>query len=610
MKKAFVVFIVAIFLTWCFIGCSEKEKTVNAPEVGFAIDGHVRQSVTLEKVPGVVVSLAGQVCTTNTSGYYYFKDVQSGSYHLTADKYGSTLFETDIDLVGLLQYDFKINYDISLYGWVAHPVDGPIEGATVQAGDSTAVTSRTGYYEFVGLVPGTYPLTCEKEGYLDSDTNVTIDADFTLARIKLTRFFAQVHGIVSHPVDGPIEGAMVQLDTLLDTTTAGGFYGFNSVAIGSHRLQCEAEGYTPIDEIVNVADTTASTDIEMARLFSKVFGIVSSSADGPIANAIVRIDALADTTSADGHYSIDGISRGRRTITCQAAGNSNVEMDVDIERDYFEMNIEVDKLYSIFGVVYHEADGPLEGVTVSVEDFVATTDDHGYYSLNIPQGTHEIRCVKPGYNEYVNTIDVEYSQALPSIRMLKTVTDFEQDITDDFSTLIEEKRLCPSVCYEPDADNQYINIQFLYMYIGGECVTSEWHSSIYMKFESEFLSYDPEIGSVDLYLYVNAIDNAQYFGDIMVYLITSAWDEEDVSCDSMPTTQSNLWQSFQIPELTVDEPMVIDIKDLLSRSTSEVYGVRISFSSLIGGWAYGIEFYSSECPDVSKRPKIIGTFTY
>jgi len=52
-----------------------------------------------------------------------------------------------------------------VFGKVVEKFGGPIEGVTIQAGDKTAVTDATGYWEITGLPENNYTLTANKDGY-------------------------------------------------------------------------------------------------------------------------------------------------------------------------------------------------------------------------------------------------------------------------------------------------------------------------------------------------------------------------------------------------------------------------------------------------------------
>ena len=530
MKKVFLFYSFVVFLAWISLGCSQKEKTVNAPEVNFALHGYVRHSVTGEKVPDVIVSVAGQVCTTNTAGYYYFIDVPAGSYHLTAEKYGDILFETDISIDRTQQYDFKVNYDISLYGWVTHPVDGPIAGASIQAGDSTAISTISGYYEFVGLSTGTYAINCEKEGYLQLDTNVTIDADFTIARIKMTRSFAQVHGIVSHPEDGPIGGAIVQLDTLFDTTTANGAYQFDSVAIGVHHIDCEITGYSPIDT------------------------------------------------------------------------------DFNVDKDNFELNLTPNRIYSFSGDIYHIEDGALKDATVTLGSYSAVTDDQGHFDIEgILRGSYDLTVEKAGYEAYsASGVSVD-SDIQVDIRLYKYVTQ-EWLIEEDTYVGITQFEWNYEPTYYLPAEGQAESLLLDCGIISVAPHTAEmWQTRMFLNIPSiNCMGWDETYSFKLLLFSASDWDINNYNNCIILHSISEPWNEDEITWENQPAVNEPELGCVELPQADINDSVLIDLTDYVCGNFVDAFGLRLSY-----GWDQNYnEFYSSEAADASKRPRLIGTYRY
>jgi hypothetical protein len=194
------VFAAVFGLVWfCLVsGCSQEKTSTTGPEQTYSLHGYVRHSITNDKVPDVIVEAAGLVCTTNSVGYYYFNDISSGNCHLTARKGGDILYEANVPVDGPVQHDFQVYYVISLYGWVRHPVDGPVAGAEIRAGNLLDTTSVTGYYEFILFVPGQITLTCSKDGFQSFASDISMTEEFTRTDIEFTRLHYRVHGLVSH----------------------------------------------------------------------------------------------------------------------------------------------------------------------------------------------------------------------------------------------------------------------------------------------------------------------------------------------------------------------------------------------------------------------------
>jgi len=49
---------------------------------------------------------------------------------------------------------------------------------------------------------------------------------------------------------------------------------------------------------------------------------------------------------------------------------------------------------------------PIEGATVSVDDFTVITDENGYYSISMPEGIYQLTCQKENYQDFTYSQDV------------------------------------------------------------------------------------------------------------------------------------------------------------------------------------------------------------
>lgn len=535
MKKA--IFFGLFGLLWfCLVsGCSREESPTTGPGETYSLYGYVRHSVTNDKVPGVIVEVAGQVCTTNSAGYYYFNDILSGNHHLTARRDGDVLYEADVQVAGLVQYDFKVDYVVSLYGWVRHSVDGAIAGAIIQVGDQLDTTSVTGYYEFVLFVPGELSLTCSKDGYKPFVMDISITGDFTRADVELTRSHALVYGTVSHSVDGPVDNVIVNLGTMVDTTSIAGYFQFEAVPKGSYQLDCEVPGYDPI------------------------------------------------------HW------------------------DINVVNDVYEINITLDKLFTLSGQVYHIEDGPIEGAIVTVGAYSDVTDENGNYDIdNIPEGKYEITCDHEEYNEFVDIITISENGQTLDIRLLKTLTAIPYFITEDAYVQYSGTNYNNTTPNSNYGQSGLLWLGYAVSYI--DCTTYDLRLyEIYLKLPDIINRHEDDTIFLILRGSMWFAQQPDLADRLRINVVTGNWEEDIITWANKPNvTSPSIGDNF--PYRVNGDSIIVDLREYYEFESDSRFGVRFR----IEGWGipydYGsyncFSWYSSECSVDSLRPKVIGTFTY
>jgi len=133
--------------------------------------GKVTDAVTGEAIPSVLVALNGLEVYTDAGGNYAFTDLGTGTYSLFFQKGGYE--EIEMGDITLQEGNNELNVQMppvvvlaNLYGVVTDAETGyPLAGVKVTLGALVVYTNGSGYYGFEGLIPGSYTITFEKEGY-------------------------------------------------------------------------------------------------------------------------------------------------------------------------------------------------------------------------------------------------------------------------------------------------------------------------------------------------------------------------------------------------------------------------------------------------------------
>jgi hypothetical protein len=254
-------------LSWTFEPISRSYTALSANQtdqdyVGtviveqYSISGYVRDAASAP-IDNVMMVLSGDTTDTvytDVSGYYEFSSLVTGNYTVTPSKLGWTFEpvsrsyaplsanQTDQDYVGTVIVE---QYSIS--GYVRDAASTPIDNVMmVLTGDTTdtVYTDVSGYYEFSGLVTGTYMVTPSKLGWTFEPvyrTYVPLSANQTDQDYVGTVIVWQynISGYVRDAASAPIDNVkMVLSGDASDTvyTDVSGYYEFTNLVTGDYTV--------------------------------------------------------------------------------------------------------------------------------------------------------------------------------------------------------------------------------------------------------------------------------------------------------------------------------------------------------------------------------------
>lgn len=186
-----------------------------------------------------------------------------------------------------------------------------------------------------------------------------------------------------------------------------------------------------VDELQDVLEDTVRTEPSMGTLPNNAYGhgIVDAYAattqaalaglvsgqvtgpDGPVAATVQVVDGPATSTDPDtGDYEIYALA-GTQTIEVSAYGYHPQAHTVQVEEGgHVELDVvlEAQDQATLSGAVTSDGD-PVSGAAVSIfdaPDGAAYTDDTGHYTLEVPEGTHEVRVQATGHRIWTGTVTV------------------------------------------------------------------------------------------------------------------------------------------------------------------------------------------------------------
>ncbi len=148
----------------------------------------------------------------------------------------------------------------------------PLQGAYVECDGVICITDASGYYMLLGLGEGWRSLLVAAPGYYTLSESVYV-AGATRHNV-LMGAVAQVthlHGTVSHSVEGPLEGAVVDVDGLIEITDEYGAYEFLDLPRDAEQISVSLDGFLTSTRQLHMDDDDELLDIELKKLASVTF---------------------------------------------------------------------------------------------------------------------------------------------------------------------------------------------------------------------------------------------------------------------------------------------------------------------------------------------------
>ncbi len=419
-----------------------------------------------------------------------------------------------------------------------------------------------------------------------------------------------VSGVVTDTIGNVVEGAIVELEHLRDTTDIDGRYEFNDILSGRRILSCDYSDYYIFTDTFEIRNSDITRDINLIRQGYKVSGTVLHPVDG-LLNGIEVIldDSLYDTTDANGEYLFENIYIGEYQLQIKSEIYDNQVIDFSLGKADLIQTILLTKplLLKVFGTVSHSVDGLLSGIEVILDDSLYdTTDINGEYQFDdVYAGEHSLQIQPSVYNYEIfifNLIDSDLYKDLIVSKSTIQKLFIEKDALVKVSYSTEEGYSNRDENFGAETVNFLYHTIMEYLQwdsLGQYRVTSYNTSRIFMKID-EFNS--SLVDSVLLVLPFYQFSTLR-FGEIRLANVSEYWDELAITWNNQPsvTTEQTIFNSWT----GISTKLVIKITEKLSLLTNS-NGFRISFTDESCYFCdLGLLFYSSEHADTSKRPYIL-----
>ena len=231
------------------------------------------------------------------------------------------------------------------------------------------------------------------------------------ARILQAWYTIEINVTVTDDVGRDMAGATIHLVGNASTwlTNDLGYFVIQGLAddVTQYTLYAEKQNYMNGPPVPLPVTGNQSYNVTLTVIGGTILGTVTSQS-GPIEGANVTISALrysADTSLADGTYSLPGIPGGTHSVTANAPGYVSQTKDVSIAAaGAVQVNfLLVSQNGSIAGFVFHAVtSAPLNNSVVSVNltdrtITVTTGEDGGYAIADLPEGSYFVSASRNGF---------------------------------------------------------------------------------------------------------------------------------------------------------------------------------------------------------------------
>ncbi|SYZ74001.1 hypothetical protein TRIP_C60271 [Candidatus Zixiibacteriota bacterium] len=236
----------------------------------FNLVGYVRNRAGLP-ISGAIVSIYGMADTTDEMGYYEFALVPMGNQTITCNQSEFYPFQDTIAITAQQQtFIILMGSKYNLVGYVSHTIEGPIHGAVVSVGEIADTTDDNGYYQ-LALVPlGNQIISCNQWEYYPLQDTIQVTDWQQTHDITMNSKYNLV-GQVYHHIEGPIEGAIVSVGAIKDTTDILGNYELPLVPIGNQLINCSKGSYFDFTDTLEVTAIQQQLDISLFRIVADTF---------------------------------------------------------------------------------------------------------------------------------------------------------------------------------------------------------------------------------------------------------------------------------------------------------------------------------------------------
>lgn len=427
-----------------------------------------------------------KTCTTNTTGYFIFTGVESGTYkvaelkapdgYVLSDKISTVTISENGQTVRIpnivnsakgLIYGYKTTF----YNNASHTLQGVTIGLYTDSAATdciaTTVSDSDGYFEFPNLDYNTYYVKEIKgvEGYVVSEKiySRTVSADKPTAvkvAINNIKIFGSIDG---YKIDesgnglknvgiGLFSDSSAKKQITVSWTDSKGYYKFSNIEYGVYYIKevARLQGYVLNNTIYKVTisesgQTVTVPNIINAKIRGNIHGYKVDESGNTLAGAVIGLfsndtttyttaTALKTfTTDSKGYYKFSDVEYGTYKIAEISAPTGYV-----LSNNVYAVNVSSDgETITLEDIVNTKIRGSIDGYKVDENGKGLANAVIGLFSENTPNYTASaaIKTCRTDSNGYFKFTDIEYGSY--KIREITAPTGYALDSTV-FTAVISE----------------------------------------------------------------------------------------------------------------------------------------------------------------------------
>lgn len=393
------------------------------------LSGWVRSDLTGNTIPNATVQIGGQQVLSDLDGSYQLEELGIGRQLVTCSAENHVSLTETFDIVaGSNSLDFNLVPSVgSVSGYLQDALtDSALGGRIISLGGETTTTDGMGFYTFVNVSVGQHLLEVDLDDYQSYSTTVTLIPGEIEHNIQLVPSKGTVQGIVMDALGSTVvSGAIVYMGDVRDTTGANGYYELNAVPVGNHDINCQANQYYDVIEVVDVVAGGTIYNIDLSPSVGDISGLVrDGSTNAGVDSAMVTIGDSIYFTDAQGGFDILDFPRGSVLITVNGSGFYEEIGSYDIDAGVNVIVIElISSVGDISGLVLDGATNVgVDSALVMIGDSSYVTNAEGAFSImDFPQGNVQITINKDGYEPYAEYRDILVGNNVISVALESSI---------------------------------------------------------------------------------------------------------------------------------------------------------------------------------------------
>lgn len=350
------------------------------------------------------LNIYGQTYQSDENGQIEVR-LKNGTYpysitYLGYDDYQSNLVvlnkNESIDVL-MQEKTYAVTFSVTGLGGIA------LQGVTITVGDKSTTTNEGGIAT-LSLVNGSYSYTTNKDGYVTSSGDFTVNNAEVPISVNMTPMsYNVVFKVKDDNTTTPnlLANVQIQIDGQTLSTNNQGEVSLRIYG-GDYVVSYTLAGYVQATQEISIVKDGTFEQV-LKKIWNLIFSVIAATKE-PLIGATVRVQGSTIIggektliTKADGTTDPIEITNGQYTYGASMEGYSPEEGSGEIKDADKTQTVDL-----VFGFettfIAKEGETPIQGVSIIVDSVnILTTGTDGTAKLNLSNGQHTYTYAKDGY---------------------------------------------------------------------------------------------------------------------------------------------------------------------------------------------------------------------